>query len=355
VRVEVITIFPDLVEHYASRALLGRARAAGVLDLRVHDLRSAATDPHRSVDDSPFGGGAGMVLSAVPIVATIEAVRPVRPLLLLGPGGRRFDQHVARALASAVTAGAEDAQPAPAGGSAGTAGAGTGSAGTAGAGTRAGHIGGDPPWLERLAAAVATSGGFTLLCGRYEGVDHRVAEHLVDGELSIGDVVLAGGELAALVVVEAITRLLPGAMGNEASPEDESFTDGLLEYPQYTRPAELRGWSVPAVLRSGDHGQVARWRRAMALRRTLRWRPDLIEARGGLTDEERRLVDALDDDDGAGPADARVPEEATGGAAGQGRPVGPGGPGPAADRLGLDAQHEEATDRPPHVSGPSGG
>lgn len=354
-RVEVITIFPDLVEHYASRALLGRARAAGVLDLRVHDLRSAATDPHRSVDDSPFGGGAGMVLSAVPIVATIEAVRPVRPLLLLGPGGRRFDQHVARALASAVTAGAEDAQPAPAGGSAGTAAAGTGSAGTAGAGTRAGHIGGDPPWLERLAAAVATSGGFTLLCGRYEGVDHRVAEHLVDGELSIGDVVLAGGELAALVVVEAITRLLPGAMGNEASPEDESFTDGLLEYPQYTRPAELRGWSVPAVLRSGDHGQVARWRRAMALRRTLRWRPDLIEARGGLTDEERRLVDALDDDDGAGPADARVPEEATGGAAGQDRPVGRGGPGPAADRLGLEAQHEEATDQPPHGSGPSGG
>jgi tRNA (guanine37-N1)-methyltransferase len=132
--------------------------------------------------------------------------------------------------------------------------------------------------------------GFSLLCGRYEGIDQRVADHLVDGELSIGDVVLAGGELAALVVVEAVARLLPGVLGNEASTDDESFTDGLLEYPQYTRPAEFRGWSVPEVLRSGDHGSVARWRRAQALRRTLERRPDLVTARGGLTSAEVKLL-----------------------------------------------------------------
>jgi tRNA (guanine37-N1)-methyltransferase len=233
-RIDVFTIFPDMVDGFAGLSLLGRARSAGVLDVRVHDLRSATTDPHRSVDDSPFGGGAGMVLMPEPIFAAVEAVDPPRPLLYLSPAGRRLDQ--------------------------------------------------------AMAGELAASGGFSLLCGRYEGIDERVREHLVDGELSIGDVVLAGGEVAAMVVLEAVGRLVPGVMGNDASADDESFADGLLEYPHYTRPAELRGWEVPAVLRSGDHAKVARWRQAQALARTLRLRPDLIEARGGLTDEDREVL-----------------------------------------------------------------
>ena len=234
-RIEVFTIFPGMVEGFLSESLIGKARRAGLLDLRVHDLRSAAVDPHRSVDDTPFGGGAGMVLAPEPIFGAVEKVQPVRPLLLLSPGGRRFTQDVVRELAGA-----------------------------------------EP--------------GFSLLCGRYEGVDQRVVDHLVDGELSIGDYVLAGGEAAALVVVEAVARLVPGVMGNEASAGDESFTEGLLEYPQYTRPAEYRGWGVPEVLRSGDHGRIARWRRAQALARTLDRRPDLLAARGGLTEDEVRLL-----------------------------------------------------------------
>ncbi|HEX2040695.1 MAG TPA: tRNA (guanosine(37)-N1)-methyltransferase TrmD [Acidimicrobiales bacterium] len=234
-RIEVFTIFPAMVEGFLSESLIGKARRAGLLDLRVHDLRSAAVDPHRSVDDTPFGGGAGMVLAPEPIFGAVEKVQPVRPLLLLSPGGRRFDQGVARELAAA-----------------------------------------EP--------------GFSLLCGRYEGVDQRVVDHLVDGELSIGDYVLAGGEVAALVVVEAVARLVPGVMGNEASAGEESFAEGLLEYPQYTRPADFRGWVVPEVLRSGDHGRIARWRRAQALARTRERRPDLIDARGGLTDDEVHLL-----------------------------------------------------------------
>jgi len=236
-RIDVFTIFPDLVEHFCSASLLGRARRQGVLDLRVRDLRSAATDPRRSVDDVPYGGGAGMVLAPGPIFGAVEQADPPRPLLLLGPGGRRLDQQL----------------------------------------------------VEELALS-GSHGGFSLLCGRYEGVDQRVVDHLVDGELSIGDYVLAGGEAAAIVVVEAVSRLLPGVLGNEASVAEESFTRGLLEYPQYTRPADFRGWPVPEVLRQGDHGRVARWRRAMALRRTLDRRPDLLEARGGLTDEEQQLL-----------------------------------------------------------------
>jgi tRNA (guanine37-N1)-methyltransferase len=235
-RIDVFTIFPEMVEHFADQSLLGKARRSGALDVRTHDLRSCATDPHRSVDDAPFGGGAGMVLMAEPIFAAVEAVSPPRPLYYLSPAGRRFDQAVARELAG----------------------------------------------LD----------GFSLLCGRYEGVDERVREHLCDDELSVGDVVLAGGEVAAMVVLEAVGRLVPGVMGNLASADDESFSDGLLEYPHYTRPAELRGWRVPDVLRSGDHGKVAEWRHAQALARTLRRRPDLIAARGGVTDAERVLLEA---------------------------------------------------------------
>lgn len=234
VRIDVFTIFPDLVRPWTQASLIGKAGAAGLLDLRVHDLRAGAADPHRSVDDSPFGGGAGMVLAPEPLFAAVEAVDPPRPMLLLGPAGRRFDQ----------------------------------------------------AWAEELAAG----GGFSLLCGRYEGVDQRVADHLVDGEMSIGDFVLAGGEVAALAVLETVARLVPGVMGNEASSADESFGGGLLEYPQYTRPAEFRGWAVPEVLRSGDHGRVERWRRAHALARTIERRPDLIANRGGVTESERALL-----------------------------------------------------------------
>ena len=237
---DVFTIFPALVEDYCNGSLLGRARHLAALDLRVHDLRSAATDPRRSVDDTPFGGGAGMVLAPGPIFGAVELAEPPRPLYLLGPGGRRLDQALVEELAETTS---------------------------------------------------SPSGGFSLLCGRYEGVDQRVADHLVDGEISIGDYVLAGGEAAALVVVEAVTRLLPGVMGNAASAEEESFGGGLLEYPQYTRPADFRGWVVPDVLRNGDHGAIARWRRAVSLRRTLERRPDLLESRGGLTEEEQRLLE----------------------------------------------------------------
>ncbi len=234
-RIDVLTIFPDLITGFADESLIGRARRNGLLDLRVHDIRDAATDVHRSVDDAPFGGGAGMVMTPPPIFDTVELVDPPRPLYLLGPGGRRLDQRLARELAE-----------------------------------------GD---------------GFTLLCGRYEGVDERVHEHLVDDELSIGDYVLSGGEVAALVVIEAVGRLVPGVMGNETSAAEESFSSGLLEYPQYTRPSDFRGWAVPEVLRSGDHARVARWRAAMALRRTIDRRPDLVEARGGLSAQDLALLE----------------------------------------------------------------
>src|SRR5579875_1727644 len=234
-----------MVAHWLGASLIGKAWRTGALSIEVHDLRAGAKDARRSVDDAPFGGGPGMVLAPEPLFNVVEAVQPVRPLYLLGPGGRRFDQAMARSLAS--------------------------------------------------------SGGFSLLCGRYEGVDERVAEHLVDGELSIGDYVLAGGEAAAIVVVEVVARLVPGVMGNAGSVEEESFVAGLLEYPQYTRPAVFRGWAVPDVLLSGDHGRVARWRRAMALARTLERRPDLVAARGGLTDEERQLLEALRELEGPAP------------------------------------------------------
>ena len=177
-----------------------------------------------------------MVMRAEPLFDAVEAVDPPRPLLLLSPGGRRFDQAMADELAS--------------------------------------------------------SDGFSLLCGRYEGVDHRVVEHLVDGEVSVGDVILSGGEVAACLVIEAVARLVPGAMGNATSPVTESFgSSGLLEEPHYTRPADFRGWTVPSALLSGDHARIERWRRAQALHRTIRVRPDLIEARGGLSDQDRRLLE----------------------------------------------------------------
>ena len=235
-RVQVLTIFPDAVSAFLDVGVVGRARTAGLVELVVSDLRGAASDPHRSVDDAPFGGGPGMVLAPAPVFAAVEALRPPRPLLLLGPAGRRFDQ--------------------------------------------------------RVAAELAEAGAFSLLCGRYEGVDERIASHLVDGELSLGDFVLAGGEVAALAVVEATVRLVPGVLGNDRSSVDESFADDLLEYPQYTRPASFRSLEVPPLLLTGDHAKIAAWRRAAALARTRERRPDLLARRGGLSPDEERLLAA---------------------------------------------------------------
>ena len=235
-RIDVFTLFPQLVDYFCSESLLGRARNEKLVDVRSHDLREHTTDVHHSVDDAPFGGGAGMVLRAEPVFESFEKSGAPRPLLLLSPGGKPFDQAFANKLAS----------------------------------------------LE----------GFSLLCGRYEGVDHRIREHLVDEEVSVGDVVLAGGEVGACLIIEAVTRLLPGVMGNAMSPITESFgASGLLEEPHYTRPAEFRGWAVPEVLRNGNHAQIERWRRAQALHRTLAKRPDLVELRGGITKDEQRLLE----------------------------------------------------------------
>jgi tRNA (guanine37-N1)-methyltransferase len=239
VRIAVFTLFPEAITSYCATSILGRAQESGALQVEVHDLRDGALDTRRTVDDSPFGGGPGMVLMPEPVFRAVEAAPvPPRPLLLLAPGGRPFTQVVAAELA-------------------------------------------------------ALPDGFSLLCGRYEGVDQRVSDHLVDGELSVGDFVLAGGELGALVVVETVARLLPEVLGNEDSALDESFTNGLLEYPQYTRPAEFRGWEVPAVLRAGDHAAVAAWRRSQSLLRTAARRPDLLDrlaAAGRLTDDDVRSL-----------------------------------------------------------------
>ncbi len=238
-RIDVFTLFPEYFAGPLDASLLGRARREHRLDVRLHDPRDHTVDKHRSVDDAPFGGGAGMVMMPEPLFAAVDAVAPPRPLLLLSASGRRFDQGFARELVD--------------------------------------------------------TGGFSLLCGRYEGVDQRVADHLCDGEVSIGDFVVAGGEVAALCVIEATARLVVGVMGNESSADEESFapsTGGLLEYPQYTRPAEFRGLEVPEVLRSGDHARVARWRRAQSLRRTLDRRPDLLDR--PLTADEQQLLDDLE-------------------------------------------------------------
>ncbi len=232
-RIDLFSIFPAELDAMCDLSILGRARERGALDIRCWDLRLATTDAHRTVDDAPFGGGPGMILMPEPVFAAVETVVPPRPLLLLDAGGRRFDQ--------------------------------------------------------AMAAELAASSGFSLLCGRYEGVDERIRTDLVDGSVSVGDVVLAGGEFAAMVVVEAVGRLVPGVLGNEASSADESFATGLLEHPQWTRPASFRGLDAPDVLRSGDHARVSRWRQAMALVRTAEERPDLLAARG-VSGADRELL-----------------------------------------------------------------
>ena len=219
-RIDVITIFPELVEGPLKASLLGKAIGAGVLDVRVHDLRAHGFGKHRSVDDAPYGGGAGMVMRPEPLFAAVEALEGEPHVVLMSPRGRTLD-----------------------------------------------HEG-----VVRLAQRPHLA----ILCGRYEGVDERVSEHLVDEEVSIGDYVLSGGELPALVLIEAVSRHVPGVLGNEGSLGSESHAEGSLEYPQYTRPAEFRGWPVPDVLLSGDHAAVERWRREQAERATRARRPDLL-------------------------------------------------------------------------------
>jgi tRNA (guanine37-N1)-methyltransferase len=221
VRIDVLTIFPGILKGPLQESLLGRAIETGVVDVRVHDIRDHATDRHHQVDDEPFGGGPGMVMKAEPIFRAVDSLGPGRKrVIVLSPAGRRLDQALVRDLAA-------------------------------------------EPWL-------------VLCSGRYEGVDERVVEGLPAEEVSIGDYVLSGGELPALVVVEAVTRLVPGVVGREESLARESFEEGLLDHPHYTRPQEFRGMKVPEVLVSGDHARIEAWRRRAAQEKTRRNRPDLL-------------------------------------------------------------------------------
>ncbi len=225
-RFDIFTLFPEICVAYLQESILKRAQAAGLIEVGLHDIRDHAAGKHKVTDDLPYGGGGGMVMKPEPVFAAVENVlgdEPARaglPIILLTPQGRPFNQAVAQALAQ---------QP-------------------------------------RLA----------LVCGRYEGFDERIRQHLATDELSLGDFVLTGGELAALAVVDAVTRLLPGALGDPTGAQDDSHASGLLEYPHYTRPPEFRGWPVPEALLSGDHARIARWRRQEALRRTFLRRPDML-------------------------------------------------------------------------------
>lgn len=238
-RFDVITIFPDIFRGVFEFGIVSRAAKAGLIEIGVHDLREYTHDRHRQVDDRPFGGGAGMVMKPEPLFRAVEAVTVLAPdarTVLLSPQGRLFDQRIAREFA-------------------------------------------------REASVV-------LICGRYEGVDERVVQHLVSDEVSIGDYVLSGGEIPAMVIIDAVTRLLPGALGCGESAVRESFSNGLLDHPQYTRPPEYRGMNAPDVLLGGNHAEIERWRRQKAIEKTLRSRPDLIDGRE-LSNEERQEIDQV--------------------------------------------------------------
>jgi tRNA (guanine37-N1)-methyltransferase len=237
-RIDILTLFPQMFEGLFSYSIIGRARERSLVDIRLHDIRAYTHDQHHVVDDYPYGGGAGMVLKPEPIFEAVEAVKeaPSAFTVLLSPQGRLFNHLIARELAS----------------------------------------------YEQL----------ILICGHYEGVDERVAEHLADDEISIGDYLLSGGEIGAMVVVDCLVRLLPGAVGSNASLVEESHVEGLLEYPQYTRPEVYHGWAVPSVLISGNHGAIARWRRQQSLLRTAKRRSDLL-AKAVLSEMDRKLLNEV--------------------------------------------------------------
>jgi tRNA (guanine37-N1)-methyltransferase len=242
-RIDILTIFPAMFRGPFEESIVKRAAEKGLVEIHIHDIRQWASDRHRTVDDYPFGGGPGMIMKAEPLFSAVEAVleqAPERgPIVLLTPQGRLFRQQIAKDL--------------------------------------------------------AREGRLLLVCGHYEGVDERVREHLATDEISIGDYVLSGGELPAMVVVDAVVREIHGVLGAEDASAEESFAQGLLEYPQYTRPADFRGLAVPEVLLSGNHGEIARWRRRERLLRTLRRRPDLL-AQAELTESERRWLLTLPHD-----------------------------------------------------------
>jgi tRNA (guanine37-N1)-methyltransferase len=236
---EVFTLLPEVFPPYLESSILQRARQRGLIDVRVHNIRDYTHDRHHTTDDTPYGGGGGMVMKPEPVFEAVESILgapPSLPVILLTPQGRVFTQRIAQELAR--------------------------------------H--------ERIA----------LLCGRYEGVDERIREHLVTDELSVGDYVLTGGELPALLVIDAVSRLLPGVLGDPTGAEDDSHSMGLLEYPHYTKPPEFRGWKVPDILLSGAHGKIETWRREQALQRTLKKRPDMIE-KAELSEADKRFLENL--------------------------------------------------------------
>ena len=240
---DILTLLPEAVSPYCQASILGRAQKAGLIDIRLIDIRQFAKDRHRTVDDTPYGGGDGMVMMAPPVLAALDSLppEPKGRVILLSPQGRPLDQKKAGELAG----------------------------------------------LARL----------ILICGRYEGVDERIGSLAVDEELSVGDFVLTGGELAALCVVDAVARLLPGVLGGADSAGNDSFADGLLEHPHYTRPPEVGGLGVPEVLLSGNHAAIARWRRKESLRRTLHRRPELLP-KAGLGPEDRELLTEVEKEEG---------------------------------------------------------
>ena len=247
--IDILTLFPGMFVGPFDDSIIRRAREAGLVSIAIHDIRDWAPGKHRQCDDIPYGGGGGMIMKPEPIFHAVEAVLdmapgdpPPCPVILLTPQGRLFTQDVARELAR----------------------------------------------QERIA----------LVCGRYEGIDERVREHLVTDEISIGDYVLSGGELAAMIMTDAVTRLLPGALGDPGAPLADSHAQGLLEHPHYTRPAVFRGWGIPEILLSGHHAKQARWRREMSLRRTYQRRPDLLE-NAPLSEADRAFLDRLREQEGA--------------------------------------------------------
>ena len=240
---DVFTLLPEVFPPYLNSSILQRARLRGLIDVRVHNIRDFARDKHHVTDDEPYGGGGGMVMKVEPVFAAVESVlgpAPLCPVIMLTPQGRVFNQ--------------------------------------------------------KMVFELVQHPGIALLCGRYEGIDERIREHLVSDEISIGDYVLTGGELPALILIDAISRLLPGVLGDPGGAMDDSHASGLLEYPHYTRPPEYNGWVVPEILLSGDHAKIEKWRREQSLRRTLERRPDLLD-NAPLSDTDRKVIKKIQGED----------------------------------------------------------